>query len=63
MKASQMFIAEMEEKLKLLKDNIGNLPIREALSLAASIRDDTRNNNLLNDMCNGNSNYSAITPL
>lgn len=54
MKASQMFIAEMEEKLKLLKDNIGNLPIREALSLAASIRDDTRNNNLLNDMCNGN---------
>lgn len=54
MKTAQMFMAEMEEKLKLLKDNIGHLPVREVLSLAANIRDDIRNNNVLNETCNDN---------
>ena len=53
-KTSQTFIMEMEEKLMLLKSNIGHFPMREVLSLAASIRDDIRNNKVLDEVCNAN---------
>ena len=54
MKSSQMFMTEMEEKLMLLKNNIGHLSVREVLSLAANIRDEIRNNSVLDETCNDN---------
>lgn len=53
-KISQLFLTEMKEKLTLLRNNIEHLPVREVLSLAASIRDGIRNNIVLNDACNDN---------
>lgn len=52
MKASQIFMREMEEKMMLLKSNIGNLPTCEVLLLAANIRDEITNNNVLKEACN-----------
>lgn len=52
MKASQIFMMEMEEKLELLKSNIEHLPVCEVLLLAANIRDEILSNNVLNEACN-----------
>ena len=54
MKASQLFMMEMKEKLMLLKSNEEHLPVREVLSLAANIRDEIRNNKVLEGVCNDN---------
>lgn len=59
-KSAQQLLSEAQEKLNLLKNNADQLPVREVLVLASSIREKVCNNQILTSACD---NDAAIAQL
>lgn len=60
LKNAQQLLSEAQEKLDLLKNNTEQLPVREVMVLASSIREKLRNNQTLTSVCD---NDAAIAQL
>lgn len=60
LKNAQQLLSEAQEKLDLLKNNTEQLPVREVMVLASSIREKLRNNQTLISVCD---NDAAIAQL
>lgn len=59
-KNAQLLLSEAQEKLDLLKNNADQLPVREVLTLASSIREKVCNHQILTSACD---NDAAIAQL
>lgn len=57
---AQQLLSEAKEKLNLLKNNAGQLPVREVLVLASSIRDKLRDNQALTNACDNDATIAEL---
>lgn len=57
---AQQLLSEAKEKLNLLKNNAGQLPVREVLVLASSIREKLRDSQTLTNACDNDATIAEL---